>query len=1541
MKQQHHPIDVKTHEKGINCDSNKEILGSSNGEHVDALNMRSLPMDGNNSAKKKIKGEVVKFPNIDNRCIGGTGQPLSNTYECMLTMEVQGHIIEVWASPDWNVNDPDVLPPLMRVDGKIVMMSGKLPFYTSFPLQYDKNANCVGGELYITNNLTPPLVFSLKDLMENSGIAYSVNTNPVCTQKYFDEFNIVEYTVNITANLNKPQFIRQDPADTLQVYDRVFGATGVPVGYYSYSYRFVTLQGDRTSWSPLTEMIPVVENVASGDSFFPNRQTFSNFPNVTSGSGYGNHLKIRVENYNNFDSIEIRRDSFNAGLGIGTAPISEIIGLLLVQYGTYVVDILDRCNSNEVEEPLTLNEQTNNLTSIQRAKAIRYYNNRLYLMNIGYASKDIDDVVEFNVGADLVKPTIQNMKKGGHKDVYNATFYKSNMRGDSAGAGIVLFDSEGNMSYAKKIDGAESINFPNRRDRVDDALTIETSYYGMVKAGRVDGTVGFCHEVFDHIDAVTRSSDLVGNIRQEPAPIPPQDLAPFAVPTWDYLPLYPTSANDSRSSYGGRANVRVCLTQGQADPIDSRANTDSGLNYDPKCYGLNYYSMGIAFAGIQTFPEWASGFSVVQTHSTKKVMAQGLGWYDMKKAEKGRFGENATKNVNAIWVYFPDFDQDTGIYASLANELINNFSNYKIQLTAPLGFFSEVYSFFNEFDGFSTPEAYINRRHKEADIITYCRIIYDNGEINPAPMDCEGLVSASRNYVGYGSFVKNNPPYVFSGNANGNQTFNIISQPDQLATQSGRSTHFRILLDQSIYSLSAVSNQLNSDETENQKFMEPLYVVNLIREDADVVNLNTTQYKHTGHYIKLESLIGEGSGTAISYQLVSERWEDCVPRLSGQLNNVYQQLERFVYVENDAGVKQRWVNVTSKTNAQITTILDDIVNNGFHTVTDASGSYNVYGVYRHNQVQLGTHVQVQLVFDTFLSYPTNLMIPMVGKKVYVRYDNRIPVRVFGGDTWINESVWCPIDEEFNKNADHASGNENAFYWNIGMPFRGYKLPVSYQIMHTGESGQNNYIQNALVFQFQYTDKPASIRQWVCMWTAETRTNLSFFFNGIEKNTMDGAFPLMNYVMRPLKWRDNQFSNGAADVYDANRIHSAYIDDYGDEFLNWIYGGFRFKPLRNIDYSKWQSTQLITTTPEIGFEEQTDFCTRVLWSEYRPINAQYTPTVRTFPSSQYYDLTDDTGSIKFAWDGMSGDKGNNLYAFTNNGVALLLVDKRVIQEINGNELATSGSDIQGILNHLWIDKSIGMDDETWRSWAEYSNGLFFHNKVGVYMFSNNQLSSLTDNGWNEMYQLRIAPYIGDGYSTKLAGVYNILHKEYIMNFDYKNVSQELREKGIIPRSAIYGIAQEALQCRSTYNYEKYLSFNNKLYGMKDMTTFELGVGNQLNGADMQCYLVGVSDAEIYYDKEFIRIRVNSNSKPSKIEFFDDYEQYLDANPSSVVDADSSVVAIKNYHGYECYIPRKSVAPNFRQQGRLVIFKIVSVEDENFVISSTGVQYKVLK
>jgi hypothetical protein len=130
-------------------------------------------------------------------------------------------------------------------------------------------------------------------------------------------------------------------------------------------------------------------------------------------------------------------------------------------------------------------------------------------------------------------------------------------------------------------------------------------------------------------------------------------------------------------------------------------------------------------------------------------------------------------------------------------------------------------------------------------------------------------------------------------------------------------------------------------------------------------------------------------------------------------------------------------------------------------------------------------------------------------------------------------------------------------------------------------------------------------------------------------------------------------------------------------------------------------------------------------------------------------------------------------------------------------------------------------------------------------------------------------------------------------------------------------------------------------MKGSGTYQLGVGNQIDGVDMECYVTGVSDKDIIADKEFIRIRVNSNSKPEKIYFYKSFADYKSDTFDSVVDANAVPLSIKNYFGYECYIPRSLTAPYERNQGRVAIFKIVSTLDEEFLVTSTAVQYKALK
>ncbi len=58
-------------------------------------------------------------------------------------------------------------------------------FFTSnIPIQFHKNESCVGGEIYLSDYVNPPLIFNVEDMLKNAGVGGD------CTEKYFDEFNI-------------------------------------------------------------------------------------------------------------------------------------------------------------------------------------------------------------------------------------------------------------------------------------------------------------------------------------------------------------------------------------------------------------------------------------------------------------------------------------------------------------------------------------------------------------------------------------------------------------------------------------------------------------------------------------------------------------------------------------------------------------------------------------------------------------------------------------------------------------------------------------------------------------------------------------------------------------------------------------------------------------------------------------------------------------------------------------------------------------------------------------------------------------------------------------------------------------------------------------------------------------------------------------------------------------------------------------------------------------------------------------------------------
>jgi len=185
MKQEHHPKFPQTYNKGANSDTEIEFSGSeTNGEYRDSRNARPVDISGNIGALVKIKGHEL-FHDLTN----AGPNSLSNNYVCLIEYDINGKKVCCWDSPLASEY------PAISIDGQIVAKSVNLTFSTEHPPQGDKNENCLGGEFFYTDHNSQPLIFNVKDLLDS-----------ISTQKYFTDFNINQYTVNLSAPLDIPVF---------------------------------------------------------------------------------------------------------------------------------------------------------------------------------------------------------------------------------------------------------------------------------------------------------------------------------------------------------------------------------------------------------------------------------------------------------------------------------------------------------------------------------------------------------------------------------------------------------------------------------------------------------------------------------------------------------------------------------------------------------------------------------------------------------------------------------------------------------------------------------------------------------------------------------------------------------------------------------------------------------------------------------------------------------------------------------------------------------------------------------------------------------------------------------------------------------------------------------------------------------------------------------------------------------------------------------------------------------------------------------------
>lgn len=1495
MNQEHNDIHINTFSKGADIDSEKEILcaQAGTGLFIDGRNAVPVSTDGNTGSIEKMKGEEIKYTNT-------TGL---TDYTCVCSESINEDLIEFWA--------PNTLgqPGIVKINGVVVLRSVDFDIRPDFPLQWDKNQACIGGEIVITDNRVPPYLFNLKDMVD------SLTSDP---NKYFSNFDPLLYQINLQSPLDIPVFVE---------LINVGGGGGLPVGKYQYAMRYVSDDGDQTNWSQTTPMIPIMQALSSDSNQYPWVKTYGGPPNPSSVTSFAPKLRFRVTNIYNYDFIEIKRISYNAGAGIEFTPNGVVVAK--IEIGDQEISVREYIDPSESNTNVALSPQneTQELVEVERAKTVRYFDKRLVLMNVKVASK-FAELTYKKINDKEGFPVIDKIGKPGYNDPWTHVHRQSYMRGEKYGFGVTLIDGVGTKGFTDKIPTLKDYQFPNRRDPIS-AETSTYSFTGTSKAATTaaGNSVGQTHEVFDLENAVykTNSCDFKNIIQSgKVAGLTGTKLKTTVKSDCDetdeeienhganvgltdvsvsYQPFTPIEQNDSDvSGHNYVVNTKIAKKKNILIP-----NPLSGDQHDyrPQGFAPNYYSQGMMIAGIQNFPKWAKAFSIVRTNPAKKVLCQGLGFYALTKGKFKALGNNSLggKEQNKIWFYSPDVEN--GIVSSdTINDVIDNPQNYQLQFVSPLGFFSEWYSAEDNFAA--------GNRDRCIDMITYARLLKDretdaNNQINPFEDPAMGVPGGDGfNYIAYDKYRNlTQSPNTFNGDPNkGNRTINI-SQVTRVA--EGRGRYFEIEMSQNLYGKASTGGNSDSDfeDAGLKDWTEPLYIVNIVRVGAEVRDQDIQKYKQTTHYQKLESIIGRSNGLASQkFLLVDERWEDCIPDFA--IN------DRYIYIKKPDGTVDKWINVFNKTLAQIAVIKAAII---------TTGSYlgDIKGIYTHNNIN-GQDRFYEIIFND-----PDLVAP-IDSLILVRYDDTAPIKVYGGDTYIGETIFAPLDKQAGAKDDEA---ETQFAFGIGLPFKQFRInPRYYTIRKAGAI--LNVIQDKEWFTLGF------LRQLCVMFTVESRAACHLAYN--SSTSPNQFFPLINYVIRPNRWDADK---GTVD----NGVFQDYVDDYSEnEKANWKWGGFRFLQQINPDYSCEPRIEFFSK-PQFGFEEKTEFCTRIMWSLPRAINNQNAPGLKTFPANNVFDIDDDQGEIKRAWDATTG-RGENLYAFTNNGICMLLTKKSILSDLNSGDIGYMASD-SFVKAQYWITKDVGMFDEYWRSAAEAFvplpneggaeervEAIFFANNESIFRFMENVVLDIGRMGYHSKLYKQGIQKVQPAYATKMTAVYMKYLNLYwlFIGGDANNVF-------------VFGQRTAAWYGTNDFKFDMFTNRHNEIFGHRSLETWELNKGYIMNGSPVIFEVITGASPQQFFDKEFTRIRINSpqTQKPTRVEFF----KSLDGPVQCSLDAANPVqgsLYMKDYRGFEAFIPRifANVDPSRKRfQQRLIIYKILHNLASEFKVIDSSISYKLIK
>lgn len=1173
----------------------------------------------------------------------------------------------------------------------------------------DIDINMESSEMFLTDNVQAPLVLNLLDMISS-----------VATTTYFADYDRTLYEVNSPVQLNQPVFMNLEDVGT---------GGGLLVGSYAYAMRYKRTNGDSTNWSPLCPYIPIPERYKTIyppiTIIAPSVRMQGAAPSLSAGR-YGIRLRLRITNIAGFDYIEIKRYKNATGQPVSYTPSPEYIvlstdadgGVVDIKSNPYsVVDFLD---SGALQWAALDATDTASYSTVKKARTIRYVDRRIVLGGVEYESHILSDEDVFIQHASVSKiafPILKNLGQEGYSTIYNQVYNKSHRLGERYGYAMKLYDNQGNNLFSiPLVKGAENFSnymFPNRRDIIPAAersfspiaqTTSTVESISPTAANRTD-------VVYDLVANAMQAKSLPTKIRNI------VNRPELGVPVAGaYIPMTPTGRDDGYVGTAGSGSGAIGgggldfsgLSYQHMDEID-------GSGYNQGRYGNLKSSAGLSIGGVDVskLPSWVRGFSIVRTPPAGRVVCQGIGMYSLTPQAVGSTSPSLVKSLNKLWFFSPEIDKTIGDKPTIFDDIKANPSAYKIQLVAPVGFFTDVYA------------AYGSTTTTQIDMISYA-IMGSSNIHNMTPLDTSAQIGAGEGRTTFGRWRNVYPTYnqatmpsdlIFSLS----YADEVTIDASYVKSSQSRTPMLNLTLGANVYSYTNINDPAGASQ--GRDFHEPWYIVNIIKEGNTIPNNNINSYNDIGHYIKLKSIVGAGNGESVqTFRLVDERIEDVLTTAATAAGY------RYIWVDG-----KRWLGANSIAAGTITTYRTSLENTGSFT---PSGGEQCFGLY---YITYASDVVVDITFPYTMPISGESICPAVNEVVEVRYNNNSPISLFLGDVIVDDAVCAPVDCEMSSKTIVASAGFRLF---AAMPFRTFSFQDLYRIPRDPMNGTDE----GTIYSVSPSYTMGFVRQWAVNFCCESTINLPFVYRDF--------FPNRNYVMRPVIYPEKLDDETDLEYYTRVKLWAEeYQTDYGDEYLDWGRGGFHLPGGVNYDFQKGIHTKAYTK-PKSGYVEVTSFPKRVHWSTESIPGYSLS---KSFLPSNIYDLKNDRASqISILYDTYSS-RGNNLYIITDRGAGMLLMNKQLVTDASGNALSIRSAEAGFVQGEVWLNNSIGCPREFWRGKSEgsirlpnnvKSPVLIFPTWDDIIMFSNDHFMGISNNYKKAIItRLELTDLSGD-FATKL-------------------------------------------------------------------------------------------------------------------------------------------------------------------------------------------------